>query len=148
MGGREVSRGVVSWERPALKLGDGKFKPIVKILVPAIKVAEPLPVTLCMKPEIYVEGEDKPLTRYAWIVPAGRTSTRVLENWVGDPRLSKLLTEAGAAQGRLPAKLVLRPSREEALSNPSIEQYYPRVIEREIEFRWREPDADGSTDPR
>jgi hypothetical protein len=101
-----------------------------------------------MKPEIHVEGEDKPLERYAWIVPAGRTSTRVLENWVGDPRLSKLLREAADAKGRLPAKLVLRPSREEALSSPSIEEYYPRVIEREIEFRWREPDAEGSSGSR
>jgi hypothetical protein len=65
-----------------------------------------------------------------------------LENWVGDARLSKLLGKAAHAEGRLSAKLVLRPSRALALSDPSIEKYYPRGIEREIEFRWAQPDAD------
>ena len=120
----------------------GWFKPIFKITVPAVKVTKPLPVSLCMNPEIYVEGEDKPLTRIPWVVPAGKVSTRILENWVGDPRLSRLLGRTARAEGRLPAKLVLRPSRELALSDPSIEKYYPRVIEREIEFRWAQPGAD------
>jgi hypothetical protein len=119
----------------------GWSKSTVKIVVPAIKVTTPLPVSLCMNPEIYVEGENRPMTRLPWVVPKGRMSTRILENWVPDPRLSELLGKTAYSEGRLPAKLVLRPSRAQALSEPPIQKYYPKVIEREIEFRWAAPNA-------
>lgn len=141
----EVQEFTYSAPRNAGALDAGWSKTTVKLSVPAIRVNKPLPVSLCMKPEIYVEGEDKPMTRLRWVIPAGRISTRVLENWTPDSRLPELLGKTTYAEGRLLAKLVLRPSRALALSDPSIEKYYPRVIEREIEFRWKEPDTDGSS---
>ena len=141
VGSREEAR-EVTYSRP---VGDGKFRPIYRVLVPAIKVTEPLPVSLCMKPEIYVEGEDKPFTRLAWVVPASKTTIHIMEDWISDSRPLKLLREAAGPEGKVRAKLVLRPSREDALSNPSIRKYYPRVIEREIEFRWSNVDADESS---
>ena len=143
----EVQEFTYSAPRNAGAQDAGWSKTTVKLSVPAIKVTKPLPVSLCMNPEIYVEGEDKPLTRLPWVIPAGKISTRVLENWVPDPRLPKLLGKTTYAEGRLLARLVLRPSRALALSDPPIEKYYPRMIEREIEFRWAEPDADGSSGP-
>lgn len=138
----EAQEVTYSVRRSARSEEAGWSKSTVKVLVPAIKVTKPLPISLCVTPEIYVEGEDKPLTRLRWVVPAGKISTRILENWVPDPRLSELLGRTAYTAGRLPAKLVLRPSRAQALSDTSIEKYYPRVIERDIEFRWAEPDAD------
>ena len=143
----EVQEFTYSVRRSARSKEAGWSNSTVKLLVPAIKVNKPLPVSLCMTPEIHVEGEDKPMTRLRWVVPAGRISTRVLENWVPDSRLAALLGKTPYAEGRLRARLVLRPSRALALSDPSIEKYYPTVIEREIEFRWAEPDADGSSGP-
>lgn len=132
VGTREEAR-EVTYSRP---LGDGKFQPTKKIVVPAIKITEPLPVTICVRPEIYVPGEEKPLRRTPWIVLAGNTNTRVLENWVGDARLSKLIAQAPGSEGKVPAKLVLRPSRAEALSDIAVKKYYPRTIERDIEIAW------------
>lgn len=127
-------------------LGDGKFQPTKKIVVPAIKVTEPLPVSLCMRPEIHVAGVEKPLRRMAWIVLAGNTNVRILENSVGDPRLSKLVKQAPGSEGTVRAKLVLRPSRAEALSDILVEQYYPRPIERDIEITWSKIPAEEHVD--
>jgi|GEM_PF-5107921 hypothetical protein len=129
--GREIT-----YSRPS----DKKYKAFAKIMVPALKIAKPLSVSLCMKPEIYIEGEEKPLTRYAIMIPAGTTNVRILENAVGDNRLAALLEEKADANGKLKAKLVLRPSRVHALSHPIVKSYYPKTIEREIEFSWRPVD--------
>ncbi len=132
VGAREEAR-EVTHSRPT---GDGTFQPTMKIVVPAIKITEPLPVTLCMRPEIHVVGVEKPLRRMLWLVLAGNTNVRILENAVGDAQLSRIIKHSSSSEGTLRAKLILQPSRAEALSDISVKKYYPRTIERDVEIEW------------
>ncbi len=102
---------------------------------------------LCAETLIYVDGVDKPLTRMPIIAKAGQPRRLILEGQIGDSRLKSLLEKQGAG-GVLRAKLVLRPSRTEALSDTSVKDYYPRAIERPIEFHvlWTDQSVDPEPD--
>ena len=91
---------------------------------PAWKTLEPLPVDLCFDVEFHIEKTGEVLKGKPLIAIRGQRQGGYIGLGRLDPRMEAAADESGFVQ----ARIVLKPSREVALSNPEVTSYFQGTI--------------------
>ena len=107
----------------AIRIRTGDFSPEY----PCWKLTRDLPVDLCFEVEFHVQQTGKVFEGNPLVVLKGNKGEGYFR-----PRRRLVSEFANGQEGFIPIKLVLKPSRAMALTDPRVTQYYPGTITSEV----------------